>query len=122
MLLRKPLLFDQLEGGRVWSPTTTSKRHTHRRPAVPDGFTAMSGHVMRGGRHFVEFTIDYSIAQYGRSTIYAHLGVNRPVSLTNGIDLEADWRGQGNPVAVSSGYEPAVAEKLRSQRTAMWGG
>jgi len=46
LLLRKPLLFDQLEGDRVWSPTTTSKRHTHRRPAVPDGFTAMSGHVM----------------------------------------------------------------------------
>ena len=52
---------------------------------------------------------------------YILLGVIRPVSLTNGIDLEADWRGQVYPMYVSSSYKPAVAEKLRSQRTAKWG-
>ncbi|EJK47260.1 hypothetical protein THAOC_34030 [Thalassiosira oceanica] len=40
------------------------------------------------------------------------LGVIRPVSLTDGIDLKTDWRGNVNPMIVSSGYIPAVAEKL----------
>ncbi|EJK63900.1 hypothetical protein THAOC_15418 [Thalassiosira oceanica] len=44
-----------------------------------------------------------------------------PVSLTDGIDLQADWEGEVHPVCVSSDWKPAVAEKLRSQRTARWG-
>ena len=50
-----------------------------------------------------------------------NLGVIRPVSLTNDIDLEADWGWDVCPVYVSSSYQPAAAEKLRSQRTAKWG-
>ncbi|EJK76235.1 hypothetical protein THAOC_02016, partial [Thalassiosira oceanica] len=49
------------------------------------------------------------------------LGVIRPVSLTDGIDLEADWDGNVDPVRVSSTWQPAVSEKLRSQSTAKWG-
>ena len=43
-----------------------------------------------------------------------------PVSLTNGIDWEADWRGSVYPVKVLLSFKPAVAAKLRSQRTAKW--
>ena len=75
----------------------------------------MSGHVTRGGRHFVEFVI--TIDEH--RDIFA--GVIRPVSLTNDTGLEADWEGLVNPVRVSSSYKPAVSEKLRSQRTAKWG-
>ena len=77
--------------------------------------TAMSGHAMRGGRHFVEFTLTKN---EGEPLI--DLGVIRPVSLTNGIGLEADWGGSVVPVDVSSSWKSAVAEKLRSQRTAKW--
>ena len=78
--------------------------------------TAMSGHAMRGGRHFVAFTLTKN---EGEPLI--DLGVIRPVSLTNGIGLEADWRGQVYPMNVSSRFKAAVSEKLRSQRTARWG-
>ena len=77
----------------------------------------MSGHVMRGGRHFVEFNISFD-EQDGPIIC---LGVIRPVSLTKGIDLEDDWEGEVHPVFVASIYQPAVAENLRSQRTAKWG-
>ena len=60
--------------------------------------TAMSGHVMRGGRHFVEFKITGD-ALYSYSV---HLGLIRPVSLTDDIDLENDWGGSVHPVHVSS--------------------
>ena len=70
---------------------------------------------MRGGRHFVEFAISN-----GNQNI-VRLGVIRPVSLTDGIDLEADWEGEVDPMYVSSSFKPAVAEKLRSQRTTKWG-
>ena len=71
---------------------------------------------MRGGRHFVEFAItnDEQIRN-------VQVGVIRPVSLTDGIDLEADWRGSVYPVCVSSSYQPAIAEKLRLQSTDKWG-
>ena len=72
----------------------------------------MSGHAMRGGRQAVEFTI---------ASAFVHLGIIRPVSLTDGIDLEADWRGSVYPTTVSSSNKPAVAEKLRYQRTVKWG-
>ena len=49
------------------------------------------------------------------------LGIIRPVSLTNGIDLQADWEGDVHPVNFSSSFKSAIAEKLRSQRTARWG-
>ena len=111
--LRQPLSFDELVGGgfgRQENPASVT--HTGR----DSWSTAMSGHVMRGGRHFVEFTIASS-----SSMLMAYLGIIRPVSLTDGIDLEADWRGQVYPMSVWSISEPAVAEKLRSQRTAKWG-
>ena len=47
---------------------------------------------MRGGRHFTEFAISD-----GGPDIYQ--GVIRPVSLTNDIDLEADWKGSVHPTA-----------------------
>ena len=82
-LLRRPLRFDELAGNRR-SPqghpaSVTCIGHYHS--------TAMSGHVMRGGRHFVEF----SITNAERNMFFVHLGVIRPVSLINGIDLSADW-------------------------------
>ena len=66
--------------------------------------------------HFIEFTVT-NHEQDG----FIYLGVIRPVSLTKGIDLNTDWGGVVNPVAVSSNYKSAVAEKWRSQRTATWG-
>ncbi|EJK47110.1 hypothetical protein THAOC_34194, partial [Thalassiosira oceanica] len=80
--------------------------------------TAISGHVMRGSRHFVEFEVK---KERDELQPYINLGVIRTVSLTDGIDIKADWRGEVNPVIVPSRYTPAVAEKLRSQRTAKWG-
>ena len=79
--------------------------------------TAMSGHAIRGGRHFVEFTVTIN-----EQDAYMHLGVIRPVSLTDGIDLNTDWEGHVYPMLVSSSYKPAIAEKFRSQRTEKWGG
>ncbi|EJK44687.1 hypothetical protein THAOC_36757 [Thalassiosira oceanica] len=78
--------------------------------------TAVSGHVMRGGRHFVEFAIE----THRQGAPSVNLGIIRPVSLTDGIDLETDWEGKVHPVFASSSFKPAVAEKLRSQRTAKW--
>ena len=72
---------------------------------------------MRGGRHFVEFNISFD-EQDGPIIC---LGVIRTVSLTKGIDLEDDLEGEVHPVFVASIYQPAVAENLRSQRTAKWG-
>ncbi|EJK51375.1 hypothetical protein THAOC_29455 [Thalassiosira oceanica] len=113
-LLRQPLCFDELVGdGFRPQESPASVRY------VSDDFvsTAMSGHVMRGGRHFAEFTINQPDE---RLVPLVHLGVIRPVSLTDGIDVEADWRGHVNPVRVSSSSKPALSEKLRSQRTAKW--
>ena len=113
--LRQPLCFDALVGygfSRQENPARFT-RSSYRR----SWSTAMSGHAMRGGRHFVEF----SIASTSRMPL-VFLGVIRPVSLTDGIDLEDDWGGHVNPMLVSSNYKSAVAEKLRSHRTSKWGG
>ncbi|EJK55289.1 hypothetical protein THAOC_24992, partial [Thalassiosira oceanica] len=112
--LREPLSFDELAGYGFG----LQEHHPARITCTGRGHwsTAVSGHAMRGGRHFVEFAIT-SIDQY--ASIY--LGVIRPVSLTNGIDLDADWRGDVDPVLVTSRSKPAVSEKLRSQRTSKWG-
>ena len=113
-LLRKPRCFDKLVGSGfarqkhpgAWTVTGVDN----------DGWsTAMSGHVMRGGRHFAEF----EITNDNQRLIY--LGVVRPVSLTDGIDFYSDWRGRVNPVTVTSTNQTAMPEKLRSQRTAKWG-
>ncbi|EJK64555.1 hypothetical protein THAOC_14702 [Thalassiosira oceanica] len=82
-LSRQPLCFDEL-AGNVFSPQEHPASVT--RTGRAGWSTAVSGHVMRGGRHFVEFTINQSP--------YINLGIMRPVSLTDGIDLEADW-GEG---------------------------
>ena len=112
--LRQPLCFDGLVG--LWfSPQENPASVTCT--GLSNISTAMSGHVIRGGRHFVEF----SITNDERYINAACLGVIRPVSLTNDIDLEADWGGHVNPVIVSAFYKPAVADKLRSQRTSKWG-
>ena len=111
-LLRQPLCFDELAGNgfrpqeHPASVTCTDDRSFS---------TAVSGHAMRGGRHFVEFLVT------DVETHAIHLGVIRPVSLTDGIDWEADCGGQVYPMYVTSSHKPAVAEKLRSQRTAKWG-
>ena len=107
--LRQPLCFDELVG-KGFSPQEHPASVTHTGDGVWS--TAMSGHAMRGGRHFVEFTI---------ASAFVHLGIIRPVSLTDGIDLEADWGGSVYPTTVSSSNKPAVAEKLRYQRTVKWG-
>ena len=111
--LRQPIRFDVLVGDGLSAqehPASVTR-------TVCDGWsTAMSGHAMRGGRHFVEF----ETTNYDQNVPLVHLGVIRPVSLTDGIDLEADWNGTVIPVAVSSSYQPAIAEKLRSQGTAKW--
>ncbi|EJK53038.1 hypothetical protein THAOC_27591, partial [Thalassiosira oceanica] len=111
--LRRPLCFDEL-AGNGFSPQEHPASVTCT--DEEEGWsTAVSGHTMRGGRHFVEFEINLN----GLPDV--QLGVIRPVSLTGGIDAEADWRGSVSPVAVSLDWKPAVAEKLRSQRTAKWG-
>ena len=104
-LLRRPLRFDELVGNG-FSP--------QEHPAsVTSDFgswsTAMSRHVMRDGRHFVEFTLTHD---------NAHLGIIRPVSFINGTGLK-DWGGLVS--VISSNTTPAVSAKLRSQRTAKWG-
>ena len=101
-LLRRPLRFDELVGNGF-------NRHQENPASVTwtgtwFKSTAMSRHVMRGGRHFVEFTL----TQAHPTALNVHFGVIRPVS----IDLLADY--------VSSSRNPAVLEKLRSQRTAKW--
>ena len=109
---RRPLHFDELTG-RGFSPQENPASVTN----TGRGYwsTAMSGHAMRGGRHFVEF----SIASTSRMPL-VFLGVIRPVSLTDGIDLEDDWRGIVDPGTVSRSTKSAVSEKLRSQRTVKW--
>ena len=110
--LRRPLFFDELVGiGFSPQENPASVKYTGRR----GWSTAMSEHAMRGGRHFVEFAIASSF-----SMLDINLGVIRPVSLTNGIDLEADWGGHVYPVLVSQSYDSALSEKLRSQRTSKW--
>ena len=113
-LLRQPLRFDVLAGYGL------SLQEKHPASVTYRGrlgwSTAMSGNVMRGGKHFVEFAITND-EQNGQ---YIRVGVIRPVSLTDGIDVEADWRGQVNPGTVPSIYQPVVAERLISQRTAKW--
>ena len=65
-LLRQPLCFDELVGNgfrpqeHPASVTGAGRRYS----------TAMSGHAMRGGRHFVEFTI----ANDEQNVQYVHLG------------------------------------------------
>ncbi|EJK64989.1 hypothetical protein THAOC_14218, partial [Thalassiosira oceanica] len=69
--LRQPLCFDQL-AGRGFRP----QEHPSRVTYSGSGWwstTAVSGHVMRGGRHFVEF----SIAEH-EGIPYISLGVIRP--------------------------------------------
>ena len=118
-LLRKPLRFDELVGNGFGTPENQASVTSAGRGFSTAMSNAMSGHAMRGGRHFVEFSIASS-----SSMPLVFLGVIRPVSLTDGIDLEADWNEQVNPVAVSSRYKSPqakkLAEKLRSQRTAKW--
>ena len=113
-LLRQPLCFDKL-AGNGFGPQENPASVTHT--GNGGWSTAMSGHVMRGGRHFVEF----SIASGSSIPPALCLGVIRPPSLTNDIDLGADWEGRVNPMFVTSSNKPAVSEKLRSQRTAKWG-
>ncbi|EJK62615.1 hypothetical protein THAOC_16765 [Thalassiosira oceanica] len=109
--LRQPLRFDVL-AGKGFGPQENPASVTC---ISRGGFsTAKSGHVMRGGRHFVEVKIT-------GSPLNSRLGVIRPVSLTTGNDLDADWEGRVLPLTVTSGWKPAVALKLRSQRTPKWG-
>ena len=110
-LLRQPLCFDELVG-KGFSPQEHPASVTY---VGGNCSTAMSGHVMRGGRHFVEFAITNDNQNIVR------LGVIRPVSLTNDMDLNTDWNSNVNPMLVSSSFKSSVAEKLRSQRTAKWG-
>ena len=112
--LRRPLRFDKLVG-IGFRPQENPASVTYRGRQI-GWSTAMSGHVMRGGKHFVELAITI-----GETRNIVSLGVIRPVSLTNDIDLEADWGWEVNPVIVSSSRKPVVAEKLRSQRTARLG-
>ena len=112
--LRQPLRFDQLVG-RGFSPQENPANVT--RTGRDSWSTAMSGHVMRGGRHFIEFAIALDEEDWP----CVNLGVIRPVSLTNDNDVEADWRGRVDPMFVSSNRNTTAAEKLRSQRTTKWG-
>ena len=108
-LLRQPLRFDELVGNGF-------SQQVHPARVTRSGFggwsTAMSGHVMRGGRHFVEFA---------SADEYSFFGVIRPVSLSNDIDLKADWEGQVDPMVVTSNFKSTISEKLRYQRTTKWG-
>ncbi|EJK76697.1 hypothetical protein THAOC_01526, partial [Thalassiosira oceanica] len=117
-LLRRPLCFDEL-AGNGFGPQEHPSRLTGT--GHSGWSTAVSGHVMRGGRHFVEFVINMAESLVEGLPVDVHLGVIRPVSLTDGIDLEAEWKRNAHPVRVSSSWKPEVAEKLRSQRTARWG-
>ncbi|EJK47380.1 hypothetical protein THAOC_33901 [Thalassiosira oceanica] len=123
--LRKPLCFDELVGhtfGPQEHPATVRVHDqigvyftaTGRNMMRGNGWsTAISGHVMRGGRHFAEFTITSGDENF------VNLGVIRPVSY--GIVLKANRGRIVTPMSVSSSYKPAVAGGLRSQRTVKWG-
>ena len=75
-LLRKPLTFDQLMGcGSGWCCETQiyatrdkTEAYTHERGY----YLAMSDHVMRGGKHFANFTL-------GGFGNYVRVGVMRPI-------------------------------------------
>ena len=113
-LLRRPLRFDKIVGCGF----TPRKRPSSLVKSIDsDGWsTAMSEHVMRGGRHFAEF----EITNDEQNLIY--LGVIRPVSLSDRIDLESDWALSVDPVSVTGEHnESIISEKLKSQRTAKWG-
>ena len=124
--LRQPLRFDELLGywfspqERPASVTCTNEEDNHCYS------TATSRHVIRGGKHFVEFVISedngYTLRADKQEVL---LGIIRPVSLTNNIDLSADWEGSVDPVLVSldpeSSTRSELAAKLRSQRTRKWG-
>ena len=116
--LRRPLCFDQLAGNGF----RAQENHASVTVTGHNWSTALSRHTMRGGRHFAEFS---STATNELDRYFAHLGVIRSVSLTDGIDLEDDWGGIVHPVTVSVsryGYlRPALSGKLRSQWTARWG-
>ena len=110
--LRQPLCFDELAGlgfSTQENPASVTYTEDH-----DEWSTAMSGHAMRGGRHFVEFTVTNDESW---DVNIVHLGVIRPVPLR-----EADWKENVYPMNVSSSCKPAVSEKLRSQRTAKWRG
>ncbi|EJK75310.1 hypothetical protein THAOC_02967 [Thalassiosira oceanica] len=112
--LRRPLCFDELVG-YGFSPQEHPASVTCA--TYDEGWsTAVSGHVMRGGRHFVEFVIDTAERRPA-----VQLGIMRLVSLTDGIHMVTDWEWNVDPVFASSSYIPLVSEKLRSQRTARWG-
>ncbi|EJK53740.1 hypothetical protein THAOC_26758 [Thalassiosira oceanica] len=111
--LWRPLCFDELVG-YGFRPQEHPASVTHIGHTTWS--TAVSGHVMRGGRHFVEFVIDTAERRPA-----AQLGIMRPVSLTDGIGMVTDWEWNVDPVFASSSIKPAVSEKLRSQRTAKWG-
>ena len=122
--LRKPLSFDELVG-HIFGPQEHSATVTCTDPGIyytatgrnmmrGNGWsTAMSGHVMRVGRHFVEFTVTNDDENF------VNLGVIRPV--TYGDALKADQGRIVSPMSISSSYKPAVAGRLRSQRTVKWG-
>ena len=112
--LRRPLCFGQLVGNG-FSPQEHPAKVTCNRDRVVS--TSISGYVMRGGRHIVEI----EITDDERKMHAVHLGVIRPVTLTEDIDLGTDWQGGVDPLYVSSRHKSAIAEKLRSQRTAKWG-
>ena len=110
LLLREPLGFDEIVGDDLSAQEHPAKVTC----AGVDLFsTAMSGHVMRGGRHFVEFAINDMRNGLG-DEIRISLGVIRPVSLTG-------WEGAVNPMFVSSFYRSDRSAGLQSQRTAKWG-
>ena len=100
--LRRPLCFDELVGNGFGPQEQhpASVTHTGRY----SWSAAMSGHVTRGGKHSVEFTITNDEQGSRDTACRVCLGVIRPVSLTNGIDLRGDWVGQVNPVGVPASY------------------
>ena len=118
--LRQPLCFDQLAGNGFRAQENNASVTVN--VTGHNWSTALSRHTMRGGRHFAEFS---TTATNELDRYFAHLGVIRPVSLTDGIDLADDWEGIVHPVTVSDyayGYlRPALSGKLISQRTARWG-
>ena len=83
-LLRLPLTFDQLIGDRIaYTPLNTKDsvisanytRSINDRPVEFTGYsnTAISNHVMRGGKHYATFTADIDLMAY------CWFGVMRPI-------------------------------------------
>jgi len=76
-MLRKPLEFDQLAGyGESWSMETKIYHHRNTKAHVSTYergyYLALSDHVMRGGKHFANFTS----TGFGS---YVRVGVMRPI-------------------------------------------